>query len=135
MLLGREQTNVIVPDEEWTVIEPKLWRVVTLQAIAGPTAPNYAATTVRRMLANNAAQVGLDADVQVLVNDVVQREGELMTAIYDPNPSDTQIEIKLRDYRISRDKVRAALKIAEADLQRVLTLRQEAVLIDDGFME
>jgi len=134
-LLGREQTNVIITDEEWTVIEPKLWRVVTLQALAGPAAPNYAAQTVQRMLGNNTAQLGLDADVQILATDILQRENDLMTAIYDPNFSETTIEIKLRDYRNSRDKVRAALKLAEADLQRVLTLRQEAILLDDGFLQ
>ncbi len=58
-----------------------------------------------------------------------------MTLLNDPNTPDNLIEIKLREYRTTRAKVRDALKAAEADLQHILTLRQETVLLTDGFMD
>jgi hypothetical protein len=136
MILGRVQQSVIITDEEWTIIGPKLWRVVSLQSIISAHDLNFAANTVRRMRTQqNNAQLELDVDVAALSAEMIQRESDLMSAIYDINHNDTQIEIKLRDYRFTRDRAKALLKIAEADLQRVLTLRQEGILLLDGFME
>ncbi len=65
-ILAREQQNVIAPDEEWAIIQPKLWRVVALQAMESPTPPNFAATAVRRIYAQNPGQLQLDSAIAAL---------------------------------------------------------------------
>ena len=134
-ILNRVQQNVIISDEEWSVIEPKLWRIVTLQAALGGDQLNRSANQLLRMINNGQTTVTIDPALTALATDLHQKETDLAAAVADPNTNDSQILIKLRDYRASRDKLNDSLKLARADLTRILTLRQEALLFLSGFLD
>jgi hypothetical protein len=114
-------------DEEWTVLQPKLTRVMTAQRAArsgmgmgwrggrgGPDAP--------------------DAD-RPPTTDVERTTRDLRTALDNAASTPADIAAKLTALRESRAKANAELNAAREDLKQVLTARQEAALVMMGMLE
>lgn len=136
-LLGRVQSEVGFTDEEWSVVEPKLWKVVALQAQTGSGTLGQTVTQAR-----GSGRGGLDVNrlIAQAVNNgnplpVLQLQQELETLLDDPNTPLNLLEAKLQQYRLVMAQTRAQLEAAQADLQSVLTLRQEWELLEMGYLE
>jgi hypothetical protein len=136
-LLGRVQSEVGFTDEEWSVVEPKLWKVVALQAQTGSGTLGQTVTRAR-----GSGRGGLDVNslIAQAVNNgnplpVLQLQEELETLLDDPNTPLNLLEAKLQQYRLAMAQAKAQLEAAQADLQSVLTLRQEWELLEMGYLE
>jgi len=134
-LLARVQNQVEFTDEEWSVVEPKLWKVVGLQAQTGQG-------TLGQLVSRARGGGGLDVNSlisQALNNGnplpVLQLQQELQDLVDDPNTPLNLIEAKLQQYRAVMAQAKAQLEAAQEDLQSVLTLRQEEALLELGYLE
>lgn len=136
-VLGRVQTSVGFSDEEWSAVEPKLWRVVTIQADTGT-----GAASMLRNLGGRGGRGGAGVSTllaQIFNNGkpsvVAAKSQELQAAIDDPNSTSQVIALKLAEYRDAVARAKTQLLAAQADLQSLLTLRQEALLMQMGFLD
>ena len=68
--------------------------------------------------------------------DIVERDVSLMqeNAELKKQLAESQLQIRLRDWRKLHEKARAELAKAQEDLMKVLTLRQEAVMMIVGVL-
>jgi len=60
---------------------------------------------------------------------------DLKTAAGEESASSESLAEKIAAVRSARQKARAALKSVEGDLRRLLTPKQEAVLIGAGYLD
>jgi hypothetical protein len=131
-------------DDEWAVIQPLLEKVQTAQratmagrfggfgrrgGFGGPGGPgggnsgNGPAATPGASPSNRWARFDSpEADA-------------LRAALASDSTSPEEIKTKLQALRDARKKANADLEQARADLQKVLTLRQEATLVQMGILE
>jgi hypothetical protein len=139
-ITGRIQDQVGFTDEEWAVVEPKIWRVMALQVDtgagglggmlgafrgrggAGPGGFNFS-TMLSQIFNNGRASV------------VTTKRDELQAAVDNQDSTPQQLAIKLEEYRTAVKKAKGELVQAQSDLRDVLTLRQEAMLIQMGFLD
>ncbi|MHB1155595.1 MAG: hypothetical protein ACYC26_02020 [Phycisphaerales bacterium] len=132
-MMERIKTELKVTDDEWTVLQPKVEKVMTLQrdlmmgmfggrmgrrAFGGPGGDN--------------AQPPADAAPQ---SEIVKASADLRTALADDNTPAATINEKLLAFRTARAKVQTDLDVARKDLRELLTPRQEAVLVMSGTLE
>ena len=66
---------------------------------------------------------------------MLAKQNELVAAVEDPQASDGELQARLADYRAVKQKLDDALALAQKDLQSVLTLRQEALIMEQGFLD
>ena len=106
------------PDDEWAVLGSKIQRVMDLNADLNPAAqsPNQRGQFVQQA---TAAQ-----------GPVTKAMVELRTLLQNENSSEADIRTKLIAYRDARQRVQADLASARQDLLALLTLRQEAILLN-----
>ena len=124
--------------EEWTVIQPKLDKVLTEQFAGfagrmgafgrggtrgGNNNNNNAADRT-----NRPARPGGDSPVAKAAND-------LRDAVEKKDTPQEEIATKLKALRDARAKAKADLEAAQKDLQSVLTPRQEAVLVSNSVLD
>jgi hypothetical protein len=120
----RRQMNCT--DEEWAIIETKIARVI---AALGDTNLN------KQSGGANMGGVGsrmLSAPAQNTVAAKAFRD--LKAVLREPNSSDTMIITRLQAWRDAYAKAQVELAAAQEDLVKILTLRQEAVLITIGVL-
>jgi hypothetical protein len=113
---------VTFTDEEWIVIQPRLQKVLDAQAALG-------ATNNRSLGRNGGGGSGMYLD------PVVVAQQELSTALQDESSTTEVISAKLKALRDARVKAKENLAVAQEDLKKVLTIRQEAMLVNMGFLE
>jgi len=116
-------------DDEWKVIEPKLIKIILLKMDTGEYALGGARgarirTFIRSILDPNALPSAVD-----------QRLDELQKMIDEKETSDDFYKNKIAQLRKAREKAAGELKTAEADLIAILTVRQEAALVQLGILE
>lgn len=68
-------------------------------------------------------------------SDVQQKHHDLHEAIQNPDTSTADLKAKLDAFRAARDKAKDDLAKAQSQLIQLLTQRQEAVLVDAGFLD
>jgi hypothetical protein len=151
MVENRVRQTVGFTDQEWSVVEPKLWHVATLELAEdqGPIAQmsamlqRYTARRGRGGAANTApaptdplaqVQAAEDPAVAQLSQQYKQVGEELQTLEKDSTSTDAQLAAKLTEYRTDRKKIDDSLAQAQGDLQSVLTLRQESLLMLAGYL-
>ena len=151
-ILGRIQGQVGFTDDEWTVVEPRLWRIVGLQAQTGSGQIGSAAGMMRRLGRGRGGgggpgavpAGGMNFDPNAIMSQIfndgkpipaLEAEQGLEALLDDPNSSTDQIEIKLREYRDAVKKAKTELAAAQKDLQNLLTVRQEAILVQMGLID
>jgi hypothetical protein len=143
MVLGRFQEQVGFSPEEWQVVEPKLWKVLALQVESGsgPLGGMVGgARAVSRGGAGGRGGFNINAIIAQVFNNgqpsqAIQKQQELQALIDDPGATPQAFRVKLEEYRAAVRKVKEQLVQAQSDLQGVLTLRQEAAMIQIGFLE
>ena len=60
---------------------------------------------------------------------------ELTSAVSDPGTPDPVLRAKLQAYRDAKMRVESDLKQAQEELKTYVTLRQEAILINLGYLK
>ena len=117
-------------DDEFAAIQPKIEAVMTLQ--------RDVITRPRGMFGRGGRGGGgfggfggpttQPSEVQTAMQD-------LSTTLDDPNASPDTIKTKLDAVRQAKAKARQDLIVAQQDLKSVLTQRQEAVMVLNGFLD
>jgi hypothetical protein len=136
VLLRDIRRSVDLTDEEWAVIKPKVVKVLALELdtgtgeigvssrnLGGRRGSGSIARTYSRIL-HNGQPSAVDTKAQ-----------ELQAVVDNPQATPLELRVKLEEYRAAVQKARDQLVIAERELLSVLTVRQEAVLVDLGVVE
>ena len=111
-------------DEEWPVIEPLLFKVETAQRLAS----GRASSTSRK------SRTGASADASGSRPGLPEADA-LKTALDSDGTSTDEIKARLQAFRDARKRAIADLEQAREDLKQVLTLRQEAALVQMGILD
>jgi Spy/CpxP family protein refolding chaperone len=134
----RLKTALKVTDDEWAVIKPLVDKVNTVRASGGGFGgfggrggrggggggAAGGATTTAGQPAPGGGNRGGSPESQAL-----------RTALESESTTPDEIKAKLAAVRDARKKNAAALEAARTDLRKVLTLRQEAVLVSMGMLD
>jgi Spy/CpxP family protein refolding chaperone len=133
MMAERLKAQLKVTDEEWTVLQPLIEKVTTKQRDAsgsrfGGGRPPGGGTT-------GAAPTGGGTDPSRPERAGTAEREALRTALESEGTSNETIKDKLAAVREIHKKAVAELAAAREDLQKVLTVRQEAVLVSYGILE
>jgi hypothetical protein len=140
---GFIKTALKSTDDEWAVIQPLLEKVQTLQreSIAGRVGGfGGFGGFGRRDRQDGGNQPAASASPSPAANNRPDRmgspESQALKAALDSDATSTEdIKAKLQALRDARKKNAADLEQARQDLEKVLTLRQEATLVNMGILE
>jgi hypothetical protein len=105
-------------EEEWSILMPKVRLVQQLRWASG--LPGGIKTA--------------DASVKVIMDTVRARQEELMKAVAD-NATALDLAPKLAALRDAKTKAREELARVAKELAGMLTVRQEAILVEKGLLE
>ncbi len=107
-------------DEEWAIIEAKIGRVLNAQADVSLNKQGAAGggNATSRMLAPPSQN-----------SQAAKAYRDLKAILREPNASENMIAAKLQAWRDAYAKAQVELVAAQDDLVKVITLRQEAVLL------
>lgn len=130
-MTDRIKTSLKVTDDEWTVLQPLIEKVTTKQREAmagrfggfGGRGGDRGGSTSGGSTTGGGDRSG-SSESQAL-RDALEKDGT--------SPED--IKAKLNAVRESRKKATEELAAARADLQKVVSVRQEAVLFSMGILE
>ena len=114
-------------DEKWQTIEPRLTKVMTL---AQQAAPGPMMGRGRRI---GAPRQGEQPDAPK--NNVQKATEALQKTLEAQEPDTEDIKAKLLALRNARKKAKDELEKAQKELQKVLTIDQEAKLVLAGILE
>jgi hypothetical protein len=115
-------------DDEFAVIRPLLEKVVDAQSEAGGGRARF------RRFGPGGQQNNNSQNTQPL-SPVDQATTDLQAAIDDPNSNSDVIKTRLDTLRQVKSKASQDLTVARDALRAVLTVRQEAVLVDRGVLD
>jgi hypothetical protein len=125
-VLDQLKTAMGCSDEEWAVILPKLEKVEAASIEVG--APANGLGPGVKLAALSGASGGRQPDV-------AQCQSQLRSTLQNPNATEAEVKLRIESLREARARAREKLAQARKELADVLTLRQEAVLIDRGILE
>ena len=121
--------------EEWTVIQPKLDKVLTAQFA------NFASRFSGMSRGGRGGDRGGDQANRDRGtrpggdSPIAKASSELRDAVEKKDTPQEEIATKLKALRDAKAKSKAELEAAQKDLQAVLTPRQEAVLVSNSVLE
>jgi hypothetical protein len=116
-----------VPDDEWSVIEPRLQAVITAQQVA------QTGTNTRGMGRPGGMSTGTTTNSTQQA--LMKAASDLQNLLSDINSTDPEISSKLKAYRELRKRAEKELEAAQKALIDILTPRQEATLVNLGYMK
>lgn len=144
MMEQRMQEQLGATDEEWTVIGPRLRKVMERSRQTGVGMGGMRMgmgmgmrPDIGRRGARQDALAGRGARgtfAQGEPTKVEERAEELVTALENSDATPNEIEAKLNALRSAKEEARAQLATAQQELKQVLTLRQEAQLVLMGML-
>ena len=146
-MMQRMQQQLGASEAEWQVIQPRLQKVMELVRQTerrGPSAMGARPGAERRPGQDRAAQEGQRQRGQMRrprgeanrqVSEVQKASDELRTLLGSESSTPEQVKAKLTALRELRAAARQKLAQARADLQQVLTVKQEARLVLMGLLE
>jgi len=128
------KAQIRASDEEWKVIGPKLRNLVfsrqVVEGDGGPRGGGFGGPPPGGPEGpGSAGSRGPDFPV------LIQAQADLQAALDDPETSPGAIREKLAALREARQKARVALAAATKDLLKLLTIDQEAVLVNLGHLD
>jgi hypothetical protein len=145
-MMDRMKEQLGADDAAWKVLEPRLTKVMEANRAAGGGmrgmmgmmggmrgqrgqggpggADNGGAPAQRRGSGPGGEQTAVDKAMT-----------DLRTTLENSSASPEDIKAKLTAVRQAREKAKADLATAQADLKKILTVRQEAVLVEMGQLE
>ena len=122
----RLKASLKVTDEEWNVLKPLIEKVQTAQREAG----------AGRGFGGRGGGPGGGGDNNTPdTRPGAAESNALRTALESDSTSADDIKAKLAAVREVRKKGAASLAVAREDLKKVVTVRQEAVLVSMGMLE
>jgi len=123
-----------VNDDEWKALQPKVEKVQTLarEARGGMMGGGMAGRGGR---GGPGGPGGAPAEAPAPANDVEKTAVALRTVLDNKESKPEDIKPVLAAYRAARDKAKTELAQAQKDLQSVLTVRQEAALVNMGLLD
>jgi hypothetical protein len=134
------QIQLNSPDDEWAALEPKILLVEEAQAALVTYARYYAGYSTgstrggggRGSVSYNAS--GMAVNTTSLYQTAMQ---DLVDALYDTQmtANDAHLTQRLTALRKAREQAKKDLETAQKNLQALVTLRQEAVLVDLGMLD
>jgi hypothetical protein len=130
-VLSRMKTAIEPTDEEWKIIEPKLVKIILLQMDATPIGSMGGG--MRGFRIGSMVRMILDPDAPP--SQVEERLNELQKMIAENETSTDFYRNKLTQLRKARAAAKEQLEIAQKDLISVLTIRQEAGLVQLGILD
>lgn len=139
----------IKDDDEWKVIQPRLQKVIEARretSSGGGAFGGRAGFGGRREGGREANQGRPDRADRGDRGDRNAREGfrggtrpspeaEALRAALDSNASAEQLKAKLAQFREARKQKQAQLEQAQIELRKVLTSRQEALAVLNGYLD
>lgn len=133
-MMERMKEQLSASDDEWTVIEPRLSKVMTL---------NRQMTTGRFMGMAGGRRGGFGAGGQDRPGragaeqdgPVQQAQEKLQQTLENESADAAQIKSQLTALREAREKAKQELAKAQQDLREVLSVRQEAQLVMMGMLD
>jgi hypothetical protein len=131
------QLEISSPDPEWAILQPLVQALLDAQSVGSTTAPRggFGGAGGRGRGGQFGAQGGNQPTIDPAANPVAAAEQDLETTVQDPNASDELLRSKLRTLRDAKTKAKSLLNKAQNELRDYLTLRQEAILIEAGYLE
>lgn len=134
----RIKTELGASDEDWKAIEPLVEKVMKAQGEAmagrfggmrrgGGGGPGGGG--------GGGAAPAAGGENRPPESESVKARGELNKLLEDKGATNEDIKAKLAALRAAREKAKAELAKAQTELREVLTLRQEAVLVNSGLLE
>jgi DNA-binding FrmR family transcriptional regulator len=123
------KTQLNVTDDEWTVLQPKVEKVMTLSRELRPSP--FGGRRGPRGGGDNAAP----AEAAQPTSDVAEKTAALRTALENKDADPKDIAQKLAAVRDARERVKADLVKAQGELKALLTPRQEAQLVLMGMLD
>jgi hypothetical protein len=141
--------QLAVPDDEWTVIQPKLQKVLDAQnALRAMNMYGFGGGMGgmggmggrggrggRGGMGDGMDMGGTMTAPATQAGPVQTAQTELNTALQDAAAKSDVIAAKLKALRDARTKAKDTLTTAQEDLKKVLTIRQEAMLVNMGYLE
>ena len=124
----RLKTSLKVTDEEWNVLKPLVEKVQTAQRDAG-AGRGFGGG------GRGPGGGGTDPNAPADTRPGAAESAALRTALESDSTSADDIKAKLTAVREVRKKGAASLAVAREDLKKVVTVRQEAVLVSMGMLE
>jgi hypothetical protein len=130
--MNRLKDDLAATPEEWTVIQPKLDKVLTAQfsQMAGRFSGFGRSRSGDRNKNDRANRPSFGSDTPI-----GKASAELRDAVEKKDTPQEEIATKLKNLREAKAKAKAELETAQKDLQSVLTPRQEAVLVSNSVLE
>jgi hypothetical protein len=122
----RMMQTLSVTADEWAVLQPRVEKVIALQANIGQPAPGLMGMMGRRFRGFVEADAGAD---------VRQKNAALEQALADSNSTQEDIRIALEAARKARAEAAEQLRKAREQLVALLTTRQEATLFQLGVLD
>jgi hypothetical protein len=123
-------------DDEWKVLQPQIEKVRTLQRAA---TSRSGFSLLYNNGNNNGGRGGRFRGGQQPDNTppsaVAEKSKELTAAIENKDTKPEEYKAKLAAYREARNQARADLGKAQESLREVVTVRQEAVLVELGLLD
>jgi hypothetical protein len=117
-------------DEEWSVIQPRLQKVIDLR-----TSLNRAGFGGRGGGGRGGGRGGGGQNFQTADDAVTRALTELQSAIDNTSSTPEMLSQRMATFRAAREKATADLAIARKALKEILTTRQEAVLLLANILE
>ena len=142
----RMKEQLGVDDQAWKVMEPRLMKVMELnrQASAGGRGMMFGMFGGRGGRGGPGGpggdQGGPQADrrgrgPQGEQTALEKAMAQLRTTLENQSASPEEIKTQLTTVRQAREKAKQDLAVAQQDLKKILTLRQEAMLVEMGMLE
>jgi len=127
-LVGNIRQQLGATDQEWEVLAPKIQKVVAAGLAAGQApgavgGPGGAGGGAALLMGSSATN-----------SEVNKAMGELRAALRDKNSPSQLIVKKLQALRDAREKAKTDFDAAKKELQAVVTVRQEAILLQMGYL-
>lgn len=131
----REQME-ITKDDEWTAIEPLVSKVMEARRDAG----GFGGFGGRRGGPGGPGGPGGTPDANAQGRrrggfGAPSPEAEALQKVLEAKSTDEQVKMALQKFRAARKVKQEALDKARKELQAVLTIRQEAVAVENGLLD
>lgn len=134
MMMERMRETLGAGEEEWTVIGPRLEKVMTLQREMR-TGAGMRMMFGRRGRGEEAERPERPGQAEEEQSALEKATDSLQEALADEDTPAGQIKERLTAYRAAREKARQELDKAQKELREVLSVRQEAQLVLMGTLD
>ena len=123
-------TLAVTNDDEWNVISPRLVKVMQLRAEVGLAG---LANMGGGMMGGRGGGGGMRGFAALF--GTADPAADALTKALGDNAPIAEVKAAMAKVREARKRKQAEMAKAQADLQAVVSIRQEAILLNDGLLE